>query len=97
MKWLLDEMFPPSAAVELRRLGHDARSVADSLLAGSDDEQLYELAADQGRVVVTENFADYASLVARDLERGAARGIVAFVRKSDIPSGNDESVRLGHE
>ena len=88
MKWLLDEMFPPAAAAELRRLGHDARSVAGSALAGTDDEHLYKLAAGEGRVVVTENFADYASLVAQNLERGAPRGLVAFVRKSDLPSGS---------
>lgn len=45
MRWLLDEMYPPSAAAELERLGHDALSVAGSALAGSDDEHLYELAA----------------------------------------------------
>ena len=71
MKWLLDEMFPPTATAELRRLGHDARSVAGSMLAGTDDEHLYELAIGEGRVIVTENFADYASLVAQNLERGA--------------------------
>ena len=38
-------MYPPSAAAELGRLGHDALSVAGSALAGSDDELLYELAA----------------------------------------------------
>ena len=80
-------MYPPSAAVELGRLGHDAFSVAGSALAGSDDEHLYELAAGEGRVIVTENFADFASLVTRSLERSTPRGVVAFVRKSDLPSG----------
>lgn len=79
-------MCPPSAAAELERLGHDALSVAGSALAGSDDEHLYELAASEDRVLVTENFADYAVLVTRSLERSASRGIVAFVRKSDLPS-----------
>ncbi|WP_428120009.1 DUF5615 family PIN-like protein [Candidatus Poriferisodalis sp.] len=37
MRWLLDEMFPPAAAAELQRLGHDARGVAASALAGSPD------------------------------------------------------------
>ena len=87
MRWLLDEMYPPAAAAELGRLGHDARSVAGSALAGSDDEYLYELAASEGRVMVTGNFADYAFLVTRSLERGPPRGVVAFVRKSDLPSG----------
>ena len=88
MKWLLDEMYPPSAAAELRRLGHDAHSVAGSALAGSDDEHLYELAACEGRIVVTENFADYASLMTRSLERSDPRGLVALLRKSDLPSGS---------
>lgn len=87
MRWLLDEMYPPSAAAELERLGHDALSVAGSALAGSDDEHLYELAASEDRVLVTENFADYALLATRSLERSAPRGVVAFVRKSDLPSG----------
>jgi len=87
VRWLLDEMYPPAAAAELGRLGHDARSVAGSALAGADDEHPYELAAGEDRVLVTENFADYALLVTRSLERSAPRGVVAFVRKSDLPSG----------
>ena len=80
-------MYPPAAAAELERFGHDAHSVAGSVLAGSDDEHLYELAAGEDRVMVTENFADYAFLVTRSLERGTPRGVVAFVSKSDLPSG----------
>lgn len=80
-------MYPPAAAAGLGRLGRDARGVAGSALAGSADEHLYGLAASEGRVVVTENFADYAFLATRSLERGAPRGVVAFVRKSDLPSG----------
>ena len=37
---------------------------------------------------MTENFADYASLAAQNLERDAPHGLVAFVRKSDLPSGS---------
>ncbi len=88
MNWLIDEMYPPSTAAELGRLGHDAVGVAGSALVGSSDDELYELAAAEGRVVVTENCSDFSSLLTRDVEHGSSPCVVAFVRKAALPAGS---------
>lgn len=61
---LLDEMFPPSIAEELRRRGHDVIAVAaDPQLRSMTDQDLYAWAATQARRVVTENVKDFRRLV----------------------------------
>ena len=87
MKWLIDEMYPPAAAEELRRRGHDAVSVAGTVLVSSSDDELYELAVAEDRVVVTENYSDFSSRQRRDVEYESPRCVVVFVRKSALPTG----------
>lgn len=56
-------MYPPTAAVRLRRRGVDALAVTESTaLTGLDDEFLLALAALDQRVLVTENISDFALL-----------------------------------
>ena len=64
MRWLLDEMLPAAAAVELAERGHDAVSVLDIGMGGAADAEIFDRAVREGRVVVTENFGDYATLAA---------------------------------
>ena len=61
---LLDEMYPPSAALRLRDLGHDVVAVleVDVGLAGRSDEDVLAWATRIGRCVVTENVLDFARL-----------------------------------
>ena len=54
MRWPLDEMLPPAAARHLQALGHDAKSVVDVGLAGTDDERIYAHAVVEDRILVTE-------------------------------------------
>ena len=64
---LLDEMFSPVVADELRRRGHDVVAVAaDPQLRSMADAELYAWAADQGRRIVTENVKDFRRLRAHD-------------------------------
>ncbi|MDZ7734264.1 MAG: DUF5615 family PIN-like protein [Acidimicrobiia bacterium] len=86
MRWLLDEMLPRDAAEELVRLGHDAVSVVDVGLAGADDEAVFDLAVAQQRVVVTENFADYATLLEQRQRHDEPCVPVVFVRKTAFPT-----------
>jgi hypothetical protein len=61
---LLDEMFAPQIAVELRRRGHDVIAlVADPELRALSDAEVYAWAGDRGRRVVTENVKDFRPLV----------------------------------
>ena len=63
MKFLLDEMFPPRLAEELRSRSIDAiAAVEDPELRAAPDSELLERAANQGRVLVTENIRDFAVL-----------------------------------
>ena len=87
MKWLIDEMLPPTIAGELNALGHDALSVAEAGLAGEPDESVYAAALAQGRVVVTENVSDFVAIVAQRLANEQPCVPVVLVRKADHPHG----------
>ena len=68
MRLLLDEHYSPSIAEELRNRGHDVVSAQErDDLRGITDLELWNRAAAERRVVVTENVADFMPLV-----RGAA-------------------------
>lgn len=79
-------MLPSATTAELARLGHDAVSTAEVGLNGADDAEVMEFAVVQSRVVVTENFADFARLVELRLGREEPCVPVVFVRKADLPS-----------
>lgn len=65
MRLLLDEMYPPKLAEELRRRGHDVAAVAERPeLRASEDEALLLAASADGRVLLTENILDYPEIVA---------------------------------
>lgn len=94
MRWLLDEMLPPAAADQLNRLGHDAASVYDLGLAAAADEEVFERAITDGRVVVTENFAHYAAILERRFGTNEPSTPVVFIRKSAFPRGAALAGRL---
>ncbi|MDZ7734274.1 MAG: DUF5615 family PIN-like protein [Acidimicrobiia bacterium] len=55
-------------------------------LAGADDEAVFDLAVAQQRVVVTENFADYATLLEQRQRHDEPCVPVVFVRKTAFPT-----------
>jgi hypothetical protein len=66
---LLDEMFAPSIAVELRRLGHDVIAVAaEPELRSMTDIEIYGWASRERRRIVTENVKDFRRLLMQDAE-----------------------------
>jgi predicted nuclease of predicted toxin-antitoxin system len=85
VRWLIDEMLPPATAAELNHRGHDAIHVNDLGLAGQEDPAVFETAVTQGRIVVTENVADYATLLDQRLRNDEPAVPVVFVRKTDFP------------
>jgi len=87
-------MLPPATAEELNAKGHDAVSVTDVHLAGSADDVVYALALEQQRVVVTENFADFARLAEDRLAALQPCVPIVFVRKQDLPGGGGLAVHL---
>jgi len=88
VRWLLDEMLPPATAGELRRLDHDALTVVEAGLRGSDDAEVYDAARGQGRVIVTEDFADYAALAANSQAADEQPATIVFVRRQSHPRGS---------
>ncbi|MFI6072158.1 DUF5615 family PIN-like protein [Actinoplanes sp. NPDC051343] len=61
---LLDEMYPPALAQQLRAGGHDVLAVLEVEvgLAAKTYEDVLAWAARNGRCVVTENVSDFARL-----------------------------------
>jgi len=94
VRWLLDEMLPAAAAIELASRGHDAVSVLDIGMGGAADAEIVDRAVREGRVVATENFADYAALVTQRLSREEACVPVVFVRRDDLPRRGALAVHL---
>ena len=88
MKWLIDEMLPPATAAESTALGHGALSVAEAGLGGSDDDTVCEAAVEHQRVIVTENFADFATIINDRRAAGVPCVPVVFVRKYQHPRGS---------
>lgn len=78
MRFLLDEMYPPEAAVRLREQhGHDAAHVGEVGLRATDDAVIAAVARSEGRTMVTENVAHFAG--ERDL-------VLVFVPKRKLPA-----------
>ncbi len=64
MKLLLDELYSKKIAQKLRARGHDVCAVTeDPALIGLSDYELIERMVEDHRVIVTNNVADFASLV----------------------------------
>lgn len=71
MKLLLDEMWPPDIALQLRQRGHDVIAVAERQdLRGLPDPAVFAAARIEERAIVTENVADYRPLAVIEIQRG---------------------------
>lgn len=77
MRFLIDAMLPPAVAELLNAAGHDATTPLQLGAHTLPDDVLVELAAEENRVIVTENASDFAGVTACP---------VLFVRKSWWPS-----------
>jgi predicted nuclease of predicted toxin-antitoxin system len=55
MQFLIDENLPPEIGQMLHAEGHTAVDVADSPLRGYKDQELWQLAAEHGMVVVSRD------------------------------------------
>ena len=84
--FLIDEMFPVTAAALLRETyGHDAVHVAEIGLRAAEDAHVAAAARGEGRAVVTENAVDFAA--ERDL-------VLVFVLKKNLPAGGGQAAAL---
>jgi hypothetical protein len=77
-------MLPSAAAQELCRLGHDAISVLDTGMASAEDADVFVRAVEDDRIIVTENFADYADLLEARQARSERCVPIEFVRRVSL-------------
>lgn len=84
LKLLLDEMWSPAIADQLRRRGHDVIAALDrDDLRGLSDEEVLELAATERRVIVTLDVGDFSRLAVqfRAEERDRRRVVLVSPRR----------------
>lgn len=85
---LLDEMFLPAIAADLRQLGHDviAVAVADRPdLRSKSDEEIFAWASAEKRWLLTENVKDFRPIMLRALSAGAPGCGLLFTSSRAFP------------
>lgn len=95
MKLLLDEMYAPAIAEQLRARGHDVVSVHDEAyraLEGEPDEKVWTAAVADDRAILTENVQDYRRLDADVLARAQPRPRLIFTTDRQFPRGNPTTI-----
>ena len=83
---LLDEMFSPAIAAELRELGHDVIAVADRPdLRAKSDEEIFAWASAERRWLLTENVKDFRPILLRALSGGVPGCGLLFASSRAFP------------
>ena len=83
MRALLDEQLSLRIAELLRSRGHDVQAVGERVdLAAGSDRLILEVAASEGRVVITNNVKDFRPLAVERLARGESHaGLILLPSK----------------
>jgi hypothetical protein len=89
VKLLLDEMWSPTIAIELRRRGHDVEAVpARSDLRSTPDDTVYAAAIAEDRVLLTENVPDFRRRALRRLDEGTSHPGLVFAFRNSFRRGD---------
>lgn len=75
MRFKLDENLPQALAEMLRSAGHDATTVREEGIGGTDDPHVLDIARSEDRIVVTFDL-DFADI--RQYPAGTHAGLVVF-------------------
>ena len=87
MKLLLDEQISGKVAERLRNRGHDVTAATDgSSLRGLSDPDLFEVAQQQGRALVTYNRVDFEPIIREYAETNRAHHGLVIVHPMRFPS-----------
>lgn len=89
MKLLLDEQISGKVAVALRDRGNDVKAVAESRsLRGLSDPDVFRVAQDEQRAVVTYNIADFVVIVRELAQADPSHHGLVLVNSSRLPNGD---------
>lgn len=91
MRLLLDEMYSPTIAEQLRARGHDAASIHDPqyrMLEGEPDDEVWAAAIAEDRVLVSENVQDFRRIEANALAHGQPVARLIFTTDRQFPRGD---------
>lgn len=93
LKLLLDEMYPPAIAEQLRDRGHDVDAVtARAELRSLPDDAIFATAQQERRAVVTENVGDFSAIADAADRGGRAHYGLVLVDPAKYPRGNRRTV-----
>jgi predicted nuclease of predicted toxin-antitoxin system len=95
MRLLLDEMYPPRIAEQLRARGRDVASVHDPeyrALEGEPDEEVWAGALAADRVLVTENVQDFRRIETDALARAQPVARLIFTSDGQFPRGDPATI-----
>jgi hypothetical protein len=93
VRLLVDEMYPPAVAEQLRRGGHDVSAVTERPeLRALDDHEVFTVAQQEHRAVVTENVLDFIPLADRVDQRGGRHYGLVLVSLARYPRGRQHTV-----
>lgn len=82
MKFLVDNALSPSLAIKLRENGHDAIHVRDLGMAAASDEEIFNFAAKEGRVILSAD-TDFGAILA--FRRISKPSVVIFRQTNKKP------------
>ncbi len=87
MRLLLDEMISPRIARELREIGHDVQAVKKDRpdLVGRSDRELVRMMAAEGRVIVTNDIADFQAIHDQIMGTGGQHDGMVFTFDATMP------------
>jgi hypothetical protein len=93
LKLLIDEMYPPTIAERLRDRRHDAEAVTErSELRALADADLFALAQEELRALVTENIDDFSVIASGHDQRGQAHHGLVLVPPGNYPRGRTGTI-----
>jgi len=93
VKLLLDEMYPTAIAEGLRKRGLDAVAVTERPeLRGMPDSELFVVAQEEQRAVVTENVRDFAPIADEHDARGLVHHGLVLVPPASYPRGSSRTI-----